>query len=97
VNWIAVHVGKGGSLASKTEYQAFFAASTKDEDGADPNQDKWIRVDVQGSSDAAPKKRGPRAGTKQNRTALASVESIINSVGALDALSTFRLLNDSAA
>jgi hypothetical protein len=71
--------------------------STKDEDGADPNQDKRIRIDVQGSSDAAPKKCGPMAGTKQNRTALASVASIINGVGALDALPMFRLLNDSAA
>ena len=97
VNWHAVRLGQGSRLASNKEYQDFLAASTKDEDGADSNQDKRIRVDVQGSSDAAPKKRGPMAETKQNRTALASVESIINSVGALDALPTFRLLNDSAA
>ena len=35
VIWNAVHVGKGGSLASDTDYKAFLAASTKAEDGAD--------------------------------------------------------------
>jgi hypothetical protein len=40
VNWSAVHVGKGGSLASNTEYQAFLDASTMDKDGADSNQNK---------------------------------------------------------
>ena len=65
VNWNAVHVGKGGSLASDTDYKAFLAASTKDEDGADLNQNLRIRVDVRGSSDAAPKKRGVKAGSKQ--------------------------------
>jgi hypothetical protein len=66
VDWNAVHVGKGGSLASNPEYQAFLAASTKpeDKDGADSNQNLRIRVDVRGTSDAAPKKRGPATGSK---------------------------------
>ncbi len=61
VNWIAVHVGKGGSLASNTEYQKFLAASTKDTDGADSNPNQRIRVDVWGTSYAAPQKRGVKA------------------------------------
>ena len=58
VNWIAVHVGKGGSLASNTEYQEFLAASTKDTDGVDSNLNQRIRVDVLGNSDASPQKQG---------------------------------------
>jgi hypothetical protein len=98
VNWHAVRLGPGSRLASNTEYQEFLAASTKDEDGSDSNQNKRIRVDVRGSSDAAPKKRGPVTGSKQNRQALGSLDSLINSVaGALDTLPTLRLLDDSAA
>ena len=97
VNWHAVRLGHGSSLASNTDYQEFLAASTKAEDGADSNQNLWIRVDVQGSSDAAPKKRGAKAGSKPIRPALASLDSLINSVGALDTLPTFRFLDDPAA
>ena len=79
VNWHAVRLGPGSRLASNTDYQAFLAASTKAEDGADSNQNLRIRVDVRGTSDAAPKKRGPATGSKQNRPALASLDSIMNS------------------
>ena len=48
VNWHAVRLGPGSRLASNGEYQDFLAASTKDEDGADSNQDKRIRIDVEG-------------------------------------------------
>ena len=58
VNWNAVHVGKGGSLASNTEYQEFLAASTKDTNGVDSNLNQRIRVDVLGNSDAVPQKQG---------------------------------------
>ena len=97
VNWHAVRLGPGSRLASNTDYQAFLAASTKAEDGADSNQNLRIRVDVRGSSDAAPKRRGPATGSKYNRPALASLDSVINSVGALDTLPTFRFLDDPAA
>ena len=35
VNWTSMHLGRGCSLASNGEYQAFLAASTKEKDGVD--------------------------------------------------------------
>ncbi len=54
LNWTMVPLGPGGSLALHAEYQAFLEASTEDKDS---NPDLMIRVDVQGSSEAPPRKR----------------------------------------
>ncbi len=68
-------------IESNIEYQEFLAASTKVNDGADSNLNQRIRVDVRGTSDAAPQKRGVKAGRKQNSQALGSLDSLINSGG----------------
>ena len=54
MNWKAIRVSPGGTLESNAEYQAFLAASTKDSMNQDPKL--RIRVDVNGSTDAPPKK-----------------------------------------
>ena len=54
VKWTAIDVSRGGTLASNAEYQEYLAASTKDSMNQDPKL--RIRVDVNGSTDAPPKK-----------------------------------------
>ena len=94
VNWSAVHTGSGGSLASNAEYKMFLEKSTKD--SLNPDTNLRIRVDVSERTDAPAKKRGCVPGSRP-RTALVPLDSLINSVGALDTLPTLRLLDDSAA
>ena len=73
MTWTAMHLGRGCSLASNSEYQAFLAASTKIKDGVDLNPHQMIRVDVKGSTDAPPKKRGPEMGSVRPRPPLAAL------------------------
>jgi hypothetical protein len=61
VNWHAVRLGPGSRLDATEEYRNFLAASTKDKNGADSNQEKMIRIDVEGSSDAPPKSEALRS------------------------------------
>jgi hypothetical protein len=42
MTWTAMHLGRGCSLASSGEYQAFLAASTKENDGVDLNPHQMI-------------------------------------------------------
>ena len=60
VNWTAIHVSRGGTLASNAAYQEFLAASTKDSMNQDPSL--RIRVDANGNIEAPPKRRGPVTG-----------------------------------
>ncbi len=60
LKWHTVHMGRGSKLTSNIEYLEFLAASTKD--GADSNQNKRIRVNVQRSSDDLPKEKRLCAG-----------------------------------
>ena len=70
MTWTAMHLGRGCSLASNGEYQAFLAASTKEKDGVDLNPHQMIRVDVRGNTDAPPKRRGPAVGSVRPRPPL---------------------------
>jgi hypothetical protein len=90
--WTAMHLGRGCSLASNGEYQAFLAASSKIQDCVVLNPHLMIRVDVKGSTDAPPKKRGPAVGSV--RLPLAALDSLLNGTTALP---VFRTLADSAA
>ncbi len=78
VNWTVVTLGHGGSLASHAECQAFLEARTKDKDS---NPDLMIRVDVLGSSEAQPKKRGFAPGQRPPRPPLAPLDSLLNAIG----------------
>ncbi len=93
VNWTVVTLGHGGSLASQAEYQALLEASTKDKDS---NPDLMIRVDVLGSSEAPPKKRGFAPGHRPPRPPLAALDSLLNAIGTT-ALPGVRTLADPAA
>ncbi len=64
LKWTMVPLGPVGSLASHAEYQAFLEASTKDKDS---NPSLMIRIDIQGSSEAPPKKRGFASGHRPPR------------------------------
>jgi hypothetical protein len=95
VNWTAVTLGPGSSLALHTEYQAFLEASTKD---MDSNPNLMVRVDVK-APDAPPKRRGPAVGSRRPPLApLDSLDSILNAIGSgATALPGFRTLAGSAA
>ena len=96
VNWTAMHLGRGHTLASNTEYRAFLTASTKEKDGADLNPSLKIRVDVRGSTEAPLRKRGPAPWSQKPRPPLAVLDSLLNAIGNT-ALPGFHTLADSAA
>ncbi len=71
MTWTAMHLGRGCSLVSNSEYQAFLAASTKEKEVADSNPNLMIRVNVRGSTGAPPKRRGFAPGNRPPRPPLA--------------------------
>ena len=77
VNWKMVPLGRGSSLTSHAEYQAFLKASSKDKDS---NPNLMIRVDVRGSTEAPPKKRGFAPGSRAPRPPLAALDSLLNAI-----------------
>ena len=95
VNWTAVTLGPGRSLASHADYQAFLKASTQDQDS---NPNLMARVDVK-APDAPPRRRGPAVGSVRSRPPLAPLDSLLNAIGttALGALPGFHTLADSVA
>ena len=94
VNWTAVTLGPGRSLASHADYQAFLKASTQDQDS---NPNLMARVDVK-APDAPPRRRGPAVGSVRSRPPLAPLDSLLNAIGSeATALPEFRTLADSAA
>jgi hypothetical protein len=82
MTWTAMHLGLACIVRRiPRRNQAYLAASNMEKDGADLNPYQMIRVDVQGSTEAPPKKRGPEVGSVRPRPPLAALDSLLNAIG----------------